>query len=380
MGSIQKFFSLLIIAAILLAIPASAHAQAPTPAWQDLGGRLNNTIWAATVDSSGTLYIGGDFNINPAGESVGFVSRLINGSWEKQGLGTDGPVMSFYSPDPRYVFTGGVFTKVGGATLSKKVNHIVQFDGHGWEYVGGGTNHNVLAIAGNSRTNVYVGGAFTRLTNYNGQSVAANRVAKWDGKTWSKLRSGVNGNIQALAVGPDGKLYAAGAFTMAGDKSANNIAVWNGTNWSPLGKGTNGRVRALQFDNQGRLIVGGLFSQAGGVIVNGIAVWDGTVWSALGSGVSTNGTVGTVYSIQVDANNNIYIGGTFEDAGGIRVYNVAKWNGNAWQAVGDGIGGPVYALALDKPNATLYAAGSFQKDGTQSVVLNRLAAISVATP
>jgi hypothetical protein len=64
--------------------------------------------------------------------------------------------------------------------------------------------------------------------------VAANRIAKWDGSSWSALGSGMNGgpypdpSVHALGVFANGggpALYAGGAFTAspAGDSY---LAKW----------------------------------------------------------------------------------------------------------------------------------------------------------
>ncbi len=60
------------------------------------------------------------------------------------------------------------------------------------------------------------------------EGVSANRVAKWDGVTWSPLGSGMNNSVWRLAViGPD--LYAGGVFTTAGGVNANYVAKWGCT-------------------------------------------------------------------------------------------------------------------------------------------------------
>ena len=84
---------------------------------------------------------------------------------------------------------------------------------------------------------LYVGGDFTTAGGN-----PASRIAKWNGSSWSALGSGMNGSnpgfapVTALAVsGSD--LYAAGGFTNAGGVEANRIAKWNGSSWSALGSG-----------------------------------------------------------------------------------------------------------------------------------------------
>src|SRR5262245_3410468 len=71
--------------------------------------------------------------------------------------------------------------------------------------------------------------------------VVVNGIAKWDGRSWSTLGSGIGGYVNALAVsGSD--LYAGGKFTIAGGSPANRIAKWNGSSWSAVGSGMNNEV------------------------------------------------------------------------------------------------------------------------------------------
>jgi len=72
-----------------------------------------------------------------------------------------------------------------------------------------------LAVVG---SDLYAGGQFTTAGG-----VPANRIAKWDGSSWSALGSGMNSTVLALAVvGSD--LYAGGNFTSAGGKVSTYMA------------------------------------------------------------------------------------------------------------------------------------------------------------
>ena len=117
----------------------------------------------------------------------------------------------------------------------------------------------------------------------------------WDNSMSSSL-PGVNyplGIVYALTE-YDGKLIAGGWFTTAGGVYAKDIAAWDGASWVRLGSGLNGIVYALtEYD--GKLIVGGRFTTAGGVEANKIAAWDGSSWSPLGSGLDRDVRVLTVY-------------------------------------------------------------------------------------
>src|SRR5437016_5069875 len=74
----------------------------------------------------------------------------------------------------------------------------------------------------------------------------------------------MNGEVDALAVlGSD--LYAGGEFTTAGGSAANRIAKWDGSSWSALGSGMNGTVVALALSGSD-LYAGGGFTTAGGKV------------------------------------------------------------------------------------------------------------------
>src|SRR5262249_57631860 len=97
---------------------------------------------------------------------------------------------------------------------------------------GSGMNQygNVLALAV-SGTDLYAGGYFT-----NAGGIAANRIARWNGSSWSALGSGIQGAVRALAVsGSD--VYAGGDLTTAGRLAAHHIAKWEGGERSAVGAG-----------------------------------------------------------------------------------------------------------------------------------------------
>jgi hypothetical protein len=233
-----------------------------------------------------------------------------------------------------------------------------------------GADYEVRAVV-RSGNNIYIGGFFSAVG-----SAAANRVAKWDGTSWSNLGTGLTGPnsvVLALAVAPNGDLYAGGQFTQAGGVAASNVARWNGTAWSALGTSTGngvtnggqGVVNAIAVSSVGEVYVGGSFNlaggfvQMGGVSVSNIAKWNGTAWSALSTGIN-EGVDNVVNALAVAPNGDVYVGGIFSHAGWtLSASGIAKWNGTTWSALGAGttsVGGDVYALAI-APNGDVYVAG-----------------------
>ncbi len=154
-------------------------------------------------------------------------------------------------------------------------------------------------------------------------------------------------------------LYAGGDFTkLYGNNILNGIAKWDGNNWTPLWSpnaigitGAGATLKALAT-LKGDLYVGGSFTTAGGVSASNIARWNGQAWSALGTGVS-GGTSPAVYALTTDSSGNLYVGGSFSTAGEIpNTVNIAQWNQKntgSWSALGGGLGmSPVGTLTFWK--------------------------------
>ncbi len=78
------------------------------------------------------------------------------------------------------------------------------------------------------------------------------------------------------------------------------------------------------------LYVGGSFNTAGGASVNNIARWDGQTWSPLGAGLDSSVAVMIVFDDGLGGGPALYVGGWFENAGGRPAHNIAKWDGKAW--------------------------------------------------
>ena len=110
-------------------------------------------------------------------------------------------------------------------------------------------------------------------------------------------------------------LVVAGEFTQAGSVAAKRVAGWNGSNWQAFGGGIdNGIVWAL-CEFEGDLIAGGSFTTvASGVPAARIARWDGTSWSQMGAGATSS------------------VGALFDHSGVLYAGNdkFRIWNGTAW--------------------------------------------------
>lgn len=342
--------------------------------------------------------------LGPNGSSVRVITEIdIDGN----GAGASVPYAggTFTTPGDRIArFVSGSWQALPGGGLSGQVNAIAAWDNDG------DLSNGVLLVAGGDFTTA--GGS------------SANRVAVWNGSTWSSIgpggSNGVSGVVNALfALDEDGNpvtpsiLYIGGRFATAGNgTTVNNVTRYNGTQFFPMGAipGVGGSPTAqvnafLPFDPDGSaatifpqrgLVIAGDFTTAGGAPeVNNIFVYldnpIGAQQRINKMSVGTNGPVhcltywdpdgpvggaGT-YPVQVVA------GGNFTTAGGISADKVAYFGRNpgagntpVWNAVkGGATDGVVNALSVyDEDGAlgpdipTLFAGGTFSTINANTAV------------
>lgn len=340
---------------------------------------MDDAVVTLAVSGNGELYVGGEF-ITADGVKVNHIAKWNGEAWSALAEGVDGDVGSLAVSRTGDVYVGGRFANAGGV----RVNHIAKWDGSSWSDLGGGTNGSVMAVALGASGDVYAGGKFTEAglgSSWPRQRGAfANNVARWDGKSWSALGSGItvgrSFGVLTLMVSEKGEVYAGGTFSTAGGALTHNIAKWDGKSWSGLcgdsirstGWGMC-EVSALALNAHGGLYVGGSFSTVGDAVAWCVAEWDGTSWSGLGGGnglqgwsrpPKRSGYTGSVDAIAVTASGEVYAGGDFETAGKAIAHSIARWDGSSWSPLGSGMipgfSGFVKAVAVDGQGG-VYAGG-----------------------
>lgn len=205
-------------------------------------------------------------------------------------------------------------------------------------------------------------------------------AAEWDaefGNPGLEIATVFDGNIPAagppaMTSDADGNIYLAGGgwTVLDGTPQAASFAKWTRATreWSTFGNSAAGEGAApyeMAVAANGDVYVGGswssFFDGEASIDTQGVVRWDGTTWSALGDGLAPapgGPFPSTVLAMAIDAEGNLYVGGTFASAGGVPARNVAKWDGEAWSALGDGLDTRVQSLAFG-PDGTLYAGGVF---------------------
>ena len=226
---------------------------------------------------------------------------------------------------------------------------------------------------------VYIGGSFTTI---DGRALAS--IALWNGTGVIPLDVGILGSfphVNAIVGDAYGTVYVGGQFSFdlpSTGATVRNIARWNGRAWSTLGNGVNGQLYAAVL-YRGNLVVGGAFTSADDVTsVSNIAMWATGVDERLGwlplattttartnPGPGVDGSVYALAAVIIRRDCSLYVGGVFtsvlgnsaEGSGSIVVQNVAKYDGEHWSSLGTGLSRPVYALVAY--DGALIAGGAY---------------------
>lgn len=222
---------------------------------------------------------------------------------------------------------------------------------------GNGVSGDVKDLAIDEQGRVYAAGAFT-----SAGEVVANGVASWDGTGWSALGMGFEGRGRAVAVG-GGKVYVGGDAHR--DRETPAIAVWDmeEQTWSTLGQGLFGIVMDIAIYEEDVYAVGLFTIGSDEVEQTSVARWNGTWWTPLGEAFYRQNATHMEH-IAIDETGALYVTGRFEEIDDVAVARLARWDGKEWHAINEGLEAPVAISApLVVSDEKLYV-GSGNGDGS----------------
>ena len=204
-------------------------------------------------------------------------------------------------------------------------------------------------------------------------------LARYDGTEWTNL-TGFSGQVNAMLVFDDGTgpaMYVAGSFThIAGNTACNRIAKYKNGVFTPLATGLNNQVNALAVHDDGTgpaIYAAGYFSSASGTLANRIAKWQNGQWHALAGGLGTAGNaqyVNALASFDDDGDGPmppaLYAAGTFTSADGQPALRIARW-GKSFCTIdldnGSASGTPDFAVDI---NDLLFFLVQFEAGSTEA--------------
>lgn len=284
------------------------------------------------------------------------------------------------------ILAGGDFTQFNGVNAS----YIIRLNADGTRDTSftASVNGYVNAIAVQSDGKIVIGGGFTTLNSAAVKYIARlNADGTPDTAFTAAVGSGFSGDVNALAVQPDGKIVAGGFFTQFQGAGPAYVARLNAdgskdaTFATKVGAGFNLDVYALALQSTGKILVGGGFSQVSGTNAKGIARLgtDGTVDTAFATAVGS-GLDGYVYSLGVQSDDKVVLGGAFTTLKGAAVGYIARLGSDGTPdtafttSAGVGFGGDVFSVDIQTDNKVLVGGYFTTYNGGASGHLTRLGA------
>ncbi|MBN8461178.1 MAG: delta-60 repeat domain-containing protein [Verrucomicrobia bacterium] len=229
----------------------------------------------------------------------------------------------------------------------------------------------VSAIAAQADGAFLVGGQFTTLAGENRSYIARfSKTGDLDTQFNPSIISSSPffGGVLSLAIQTDGKIIVGGAFGSVNGTPRNNIARLNqdgslDTGFNPNVQGAAfPSIYSLAIQRDGKILVGGQFASVRGVTRNNVARLNTN--GTLDTGFNP-GTDGDVYSIGVQADGKIVLGGYFDSVGGQVRNRIARLSSNGSLDIGfnpDVFGGWVETVAIQRDDKIL-VGGQFSAIG-----------------
>jgi uncharacterized delta-60 repeat protein len=311
-----------------------------------VGTSFNSTSTTRiAIQTDGKILVGGAFTTYNETSSPRIARLNADGTLDSGfsiGTGFSSTVNTIAIQTDGKILVGGSFSTYNG-TSSPRIARL-NADGtldSGFS-IGTSFNSSVNTIEIQSDGKILVGGAFSA---YNGTS--SPRIARLnaDGTLDSSFTvgTGFNSNVNTIAIQTDGKILVGGAFTTYNGTSSVRIARLNadGTLDSgfSVGTGFDGTVTTIAIQTDGKILVGGAFSTYNGTSSPRIARLnaDGTLDSGFSIGTSFNSTV---YTIAIQADEKILVGGAFTTYNEIESRRIARLKNDGSISVTDGDDAP----------------------------------------
>jgi len=276
------------------------------------------------------------------------------------GTGANGLVRSVSVQTNGMVLIGGSFTAFDGvarnyvARLNPNGAHDLGFD------PGSGPNAFVASVAAAVADQVLIAGSFSSVAGSGYNRVALLLPGGLPDPNY-RPSSEMNSAVYTMVLQPDGRALLGGAFgqptrgitRLALDGSVDNSFV--------PGSGADGAVHAIAVEQGGSVIIGGNFSTVNGEPHLRVArlTSEGFVDTAFASGAIV---AGTVFSMAIQSDGRIVVGGDFSTSAGPGRVNIARLNPDGSLdttfAVGQGANSVVYALGIQS-DGHIIVAGDF---------------------
>jgi uncharacterized delta-60 repeat protein len=237
---------------------------------------------------------------------------------------------------------------------------------------GFGFDSNVYSIALQPDGKILAGGAFF---GFNSELTVGLARLNADGSLDSgfNIGFGFNNDVYSIALQPDGKILVGGGFTSFNGNTANGLVRLNADgsldSGFNIGTGFSGEVYSIALQPDGKILAGGFFTSFDGNYSNNCLVRlnaDGSSDTGFDIGTGFNSDV---ISIALQPDGKILVGGRYTSLDGNTANGLVRLNTDGTLDSGFDIGtgfdnnGEVYSIALQPDGKILVGGGFTSFDG-----------------
>ena len=343
----------------------------------DIGsGPASASVLALELDEEDSWFAGGSFTVFN-GQNQGRLVKISSDgehdiSYLASGIGFDNSVLSILPLPNRKIIVGGNFKKFNG-NVAPKITCLLENGMIDPAFSNSGSNNLVKNAALQTDGKIILGGNFTK---YN--DLTNNRIVRIfsDGEIDESLKTGdgFNGQVYTLAIQPDQKIIAAGAFTKYNGSTANTsriVRILSDGTKDPdfnIGLGADGTIESVIIQLDGKILVGGHFKKFNDMPFAGLVRLnqDGSIDASFNI---KEGFDKYVYAIALQSN-KIIVGGSFLTFNKVSQKRILRLNsdGSLDATFQSGAGfskGDVRAI-LVQPDDRILVGGSFS--GTYNTI------------
>jgi uncharacterized delta-60 repeat protein len=365
-------------------------------------GQFNGEVLTTCIQPDGKILVGGLFSAYGGTVRNGIARLNVDGTLDttfnniliNNGFllpGGPGQIHSIKIQPDGKILCGGYFTWY----QNSPAEHIVRLNNDGTRDLTfnsvnfGGNIVRSLCIQQDGK--IAIVGSFTSVNG-----VSCNRLARLNTDGTLDVNfftgTGLNNTTYTINVQPDGKLLIGGGFTSYNNSPANRIIRINsnGTLDPSFNSGTGipGGVYTTSIRSNGYLLIGGSWAFYNGYACKNIAQtlstgdFDAGFNFNLGSGITNSVLSGVIYTIELQTDGKIVVGGLFETNNGFSTIGLTRLNSNGSRDLsfnigsgftdGNGVGAVVKTVSI-QTDGKIIVGGVFAKvDGNPRNNITRL--------
>lgn len=339
----------------------------------NFGTGFDASVYKIIQQNDGKIMVVGDFTSYNNFNYNGIIRLNIDGTIDMSfavGSGFDGggTAITIQQQTDGKFLVGGVFNSYNGSAESS----IIRLNNNGTKdtsfSTGSGFDNNgiVYVIQQQTDNKILVGGNFN---TYNGFSEKNLIRLNLDGSkdTSFNLGTGFNSQVRTISIQADNKILVGGGFTTFNNIVENRIIRLNpnGSKDSNFesGDGFNSSLLHIELQNNGKILIGGVFWQYNGFNNIGFIRLNSN-GSKDNSFCNGNGFDGKVRVIKNQLNNKILIGGEFTtyNGNGVVEKRIVRLNSDGTKDIafntGIGFNNDVYTIEIQQ-NGKILVGGNF---------------------